>query len=402
MIGFTKFTQFENNLIFKISENHNATAKDGQPPSALEQNSNYYDGFSDCIKEVFRCLTNVEAMDLEQPCFQRLMGHLQGELHFVSENAEGSGSDDNHKDTQNNKCPSATSNSSNGSISSLPSSKTSRDSWRRKRTHENNENSSIQKGTSKEKSAAKRPHVDSDKNSSSDGNGSSTSSATVSSSSKKEKIKVSPCTGCTWDGNGGANSNTGSSSGGSEKEKEVLSSSLKQDTSNMFDKADMDGGQCGPDGTSVNFKWPNHGLDIPIHATPISPRTPYIPNPYTVPTYALHPSGTHYIPVVLHTSFPFPDMNGRLNSAPNGYIAALNYMYMKMGNLQFPYFPPSFPFIPPVNGITGLNGVYNPKHEPVQKQYEPKPSDVNDSTNIGHEHSSTNECTTSDLLSEQC
>lgn len=328
-------------------------------------------------------------MDLEQPCFQRLMGHLQNELQFMREHREGNGSDKNHKDNPNNKFLSVT---SHGNICSLPPSKSSRDSWRRKRTHENNENqSSTQSETSSENSAAKRPHVDS-----SDSNGSSTSSETVSSSSKKEKRKVSLGTGCTsWNENRAAHSNKAGSSVGSEKEKEVSSSALKQESNNMFDSANMDGGGCGTDSAGINCNWPNFGLNMPIQATPLLPRAPYIPNPYTVPTYALHPAGTHYIPVVLHLSVPLPpvpEMNGRLNTVPNGCFAAHNYLRM-----QFPYFPSGFPFAPQVNGIAGLNGVQIPKNESVQKQCESKPRDV-DSTNIRHEHSSANESSTRDLL----
>lgn len=400
VIVFIILMQFVNNLIlstFVIAEIKNATAKDGKPPSAqLELTSNYYNGFSDCIKEVFHCLTNVEAMDLEQPCFQRLMGHLQNELQFMREPAEGGGSENNHKDNQNNKCQSATSKEN---ISSLPPSKSCHESWRHKRTHENSENSSIEHETSSENPVAKRPHLDSDKNSCSDGNGSSTSTESVSSSIKKEKRKVSLGTGCTsWDGNKGAHSNTGGSSVGSDKEKEAIPSSLKQDGSNIFDRANIDGGGCGPESAAVNCNWPNLGLDMPIQATPLLPRTPYMHNPYTIPTYALHPSGTHFIPVVLHLSFPlppFPEMNGRLNSVPNWYFTALNYM--RMGHPQFPSFSTGFPFAPQVNGMVGLNGLQNTKNESVQKQCESKPRDI-DSTNIGHEPSTVNDSATRDLL----
>ncbi|KAL9984687.1 hypothetical protein ACROYT_G007013 [Oculina patagonica] len=370
----------------QLNEKQNATAKDDQPPPSAqpELNSNYYSGFSDCIREVFHCLTNVEAMDLEQPCFQRLMGHLQNELQFMGEHREGNDSDKNHKNNSNNNVSTAT--------TSLPPSKSSRNSWRRKRTHDNSANSSTPSETSSENTAAKRPHVDC-----SDSNGSSTSSETVSSSSKKEKRKVSLGTGCTsWNENrSAAHSNKAGSSVGSEKEKEVSSSALKQESNNMFDSANMDGGGCGTDSAGMNCNWPNLGLDMPIQATPLLPRTPYIPNPYTVPTYALHPAGTHYIPVVLHLSVPlppFPEMNGRLNTVPNGGFGALNYLRM-----QFPYFPSGFPFAPQVNGIAGLNGVQIPKNESVQKQCESKPRDV-DSTNIRHEHSPENESATRDLL----
>ena len=329
-------------------------------------------------------------MDLEQPCFQRLMGHLQNELQFMRETTEVSDSENKRKDNQNSKCLSAT---SKGNFSSLPPSKSCHESWRHKRIHENCESSSIQNETSNENPVAKIPHLDSDKNSCSDGNGSSTSTESVSSSIKKEKRKACLSTG--WDENKGIHSNTGGSSVGSDKEKEAISGSLKQDGSNIFDRStcNMDGGGCGPESAAVNCNWPNLGLDMPIQATPLSPRTPYMPNPYTLPTYALHPSGTHFIPVVLHLSFPLPPFP-EVKSVPNWYFTALNCM--RMGNPQFPYFSSGFPFAPQVNGMGGLNGVQNTKNESVQKQCDSKPRDV-DSTNIGHEPS-VNESATRNLL----
>ena len=66
-----------------------------------EVTPNYCSGFRDCIKEVFHCLTNVEAMDLQQSCFRRLMVHLQHELQLISGNVERSKLDsNNHKTVQ--------------------------------------------------------------------------------------------------------------------------------------------------------------------------------------------------------------------------------------------------------------------------------------------------------------
>lgn len=206
-------------------------------------------------------------MDLEQPCFQRLMGHLQNELQFMRETTEVSDSENNCKDNQNNK---RLSDTSKGNFSSLPPSKSCHESWRHKRIHEDCESSSIQNETSNDNPVAKIPHLDSDKNSCSDGNGSSTSTESVSSSIKKEKRKA--CLGTGWDENKGTHSNTGGSSVGSDKEKEAISSSLKQD-GNIFDRSNMDGGGCGPESAAVNCNWPNLGLDMPIQATPLSPRT---------------------------------------------------------------------------------------------------------------------------------
>ena len=361
--------------------NQDETLKDGQQPTGqTEVTPNYYSGFRDCIKEVFHCLTNVEAMDLQQPCFQRLMGHLQNELQIMAENEEGSESEPDHQgNTPQKKYPGL---NSNGDMDHLMSSKGPHSTWGYKRSHECIESTAAQEEASSSDPPAKRPHVD---DSSTESNESSlyareseSNSSSVGSSeqsSKKEKQKASLGAGNFWVGNESPYSNAESCNAGLEKEKgEGISSS------NIFDKVNVDGSGCVNEGVGGNLKWLNNSVDMPIVATPISPRTPYIPNPYTMPTYALHPSGTHYIPVVLHFNIPLPpspEINGRLNSVPN--IAALNYM--RMGGLHYPYLPYGMPFVPPVpSSITGMNGVRKPKQEPTQKQCESKPREVDSST----------------------
>lgn len=315
-------------------------------------------------------------MDIEQPCFQRLMRHLQIELQVLCKQVDLVGSDDNHKDKY---------------------SKAVLDLWQCKRTHENSENPSSQDKSSSGEPASKRIHRDSDKNSCSDGRGSRFSLGTVSSSSNKEKRKVTMDANCTWDENRSNSANSRGNSSVSSKEKESIPNNFKSESGNNYDKANCDAGGYVPCGVGLNWKWPSHGLDGLIQATPISPRTPYIPNPYTLPTYALHPSGTHFIPVVLHVSIPsppFPDTNGRLNPVPNGYLGAFNQM--RMGYPHFPYFP-GFPFSPQLCGsLTGMTGGQNPKDESRQKQHQSKPQD-SDPLNMNHEHLSVNACTNQEL-----
>jgi len=375
-------------------EDQDAMTRDEQPE--VHANSNYYFGFRDCTKEVFHCLTNVEAMDLQQPCFQRLMGHLRNELQFMSENAEKSELENDNKDMQQNRCLNT---SSNGGADSLLSSKSHYDSWQCKRSHESIASSGTQQEASSSEQSAKRVHIDN----SSDGNGSSESnlssvSGQGSYKSKKEKPNASLGRGNFWVGSGSPYSNIEHYSADAEKEKEEVPSS-----SNMFDRGiNVDGSGCANDGVGADHKWLNNGMAMPMVATPISPRTPYIPSPYTAASYALHPSGTHFIPVVLHLNIPLPppplsELNGRLNSMPNGYMAALNCM--RMGSLPYPYLPygmPGMPFAPYVPGsMTGMNGIRNPKQEPTQKQCESKPREV-DSSTVDLEPSSMNGCSTTD------
>lgn len=338
----------------------------------------------------------MEAMDLQQPCFQRLMCHLQNELKFMFVERGGS-EQGQHLDA-----------SSNGDADNVTSTRGPKTALGCKRSHD-----SVEAGTPQEPhssfSPAKRQHI-SDYNNCSESTlctresdislSSLTPQETMSPSSsgtggnghsKKEKQKAALNGVSFWIGSGSPLSNPESSS---DKEKrEGLSPST-----NMFDKVNGEGGGCVNEAVSGSHKWPNNGLDLPLVATPIPPRTPYIPNPYTVPTYALHPSGTHYIPVVLHMNIAppsLPEMNGSFNPVPN--MAALTFM--RMGGLHYPpYFPYGVPFVPAVSsGINGMNGLHNPKQESTQKQCESKPREVDSSTSVLESHSG-NECSTTDTL----
>ena len=387
-----------------VAECQDVTTTDGQAPSEQsEVNSNYYSGFRDCIKEVFHCLTNVEAMDLQQPCFQRLMCHLQAELQFLPLSAAKSNSlqDDNQQGNQQTKYPST---ACNVDVENSPMSK-SHKTWQSKRSYD----SVSQTGTQQEASSSspKRVHID-DSNEISGDDGLYARGNEGSLDAQQSESNLSSLSHQQSD-----NSLHGSSTQGrvpnetpfSQVESSNADKEKGHSSGSRSDKANVDG--SGNEGPIGNNKLPNSGLDIPIAAIPISPRTPYIPNPYTAATYALHPSGTHYIPVLLHLNIPVPvtppssDMSGC--SAPGGYMAAMNCM--RMGGLQYPYVPCGMPFVPHVpGGVMGMNSIHNAvcKQEPeTQKQCGFKrKKEVDPTTTVDDENisDSVNVCSTTDKI----
>lgn len=355
------------------------TTNEQAPSEQPEVISNYCNGFKDCIKEVFHCLTNVEAMDLQQPCFRRLMGHLQQELQLMSGNSD---------------------ETCNGGTDSSPS-KVGHHSLSCKRTYTGEASSS-------ENFLSKRMREDDPY----DSNGSYRQrpqeierSLSVSCESdhynchfaqettipNKEKSKVSAGVGSSLVRNDSPYSHMESSA--VDKGKDISSNG------NISDR-DVDGSRCGSENSGGNHKLLNSSLDMPFVATPISPRTPYVASPYTAATYALHPSGTHYLPVVLHLPVvpPFAEVKGvRLNSSPNGHMAALNCM--RMGSFQYPCFPYGIPLTP--QSMMGMSGLRNSmgKQEPAesQKQCEAKTKEMDSSSN-DDESTSVNVCSSTDKL----
>ena len=266
-----------------VAECQDVTTTDGQAPTEQsEVNSNYYSGFRDCIKEVFHCLTNVEAMDLQQPCFQRLMCHLQAELQFLPLSAAKSNSlqDDNQQGNQQTKYPST---ASNVDVENSPMSK-SHETWQSKRSY----NSISQTGTQQEASSSspKRVHID-DSNEISGDNGLYARGNEGSLDAQQSESNLSSLSHQQSD-----NSLQGSSTQGrvpnetpfSQVESSNADKEKGHSSGSRSDKGNVDG--SGNEGPIGNNKLPNSGLDIPIAAIPISPRTPYIPNPYTAATYA--------------------------------------------------------------------------------------------------------------------
>ena len=87
-----------------------------------------------------------------------------------------------------------------------------------------------------------------------------------------------------------------------------------------------------------------------VSATPLAVG----PSSYGIPTYALHPAGTHYIPVLLHPNIPLPPMPlaslGSNQMRPSGMPSPFNFGFMNSFNpmhtkgsmpFQLPNLPPS-------------------------------------------------------------
>lgn len=372
-----------------------------------EVTPNYCSGFRDCIKEVFHCLTNVEAMDLQQSCFRRLMVHLQHELQLISGNVERSKLDsNNHKTVQgkNHHIP------YNGGGDKLSSLKLPSHALSCKRSHETS--NSVAEPCSSENLMSKRmrQEISFGKNGSGhcprpqgvensfgqfpneNGDRPRCSSLQESAISRKEKPKASDGVENAWVRNDSPYSQL-----------ESYASERKDGVSNgnVSERPDTDGSRSENDSSNGNHKLFGGGQDLPLLATPISPRTPYVPSPYTVATYALHPSGTHYLPVVLQLPVvpPFAEMKGRLNSTPNGSVAAMNGM--RMGNLQYPYFPYGIPLAPQVAGnMMAMNNLRSTlcKQEPEsQKRCDVKPKEMESSCN-DDENASVNVCSSTEKL----
>lgn len=287
---------------------------------------NHFGGYKDCTEEVFRFLVNVEAMDMQQPCFQRLMAHLRHQIQLMAESSSEVSSkgkvnaENGKRPTSKRSFPGTTSSSSSTSSST-------------------GERSGSGGGGGKAKRARLHGHHSSS---------SSGSKATPSRSS-----------------NGNLTSNSSDNENSSENSRENQSDSaicldddLSEIPGNSGKEAENGSGSTGSNGsTNRNGDSSSH----PTHPFPsmlsqgsnIPLRTPFLPPPYTMPTYALHPAGTHYIPVVLHpniplavpqaTAFngtgqmPFPTMPpgagvfGMPPQVPNGF------------GFPFPYFHPGMP-----------------------------------------------------------
>ena len=319
----------------------------------VELTPKYFSGFSDCIKEVFHCLTNVEAMDLQEPCFQRLMGHLGSHLQFLVSTEEGQTGKQNKHDKGGSKGCDCVKATSDERVKSLLSS-TKDDCCSRKRTADADQDSDDTFGDNTGK-RIKTVNLDLDENSIKNDSCSLDSS---SNSPKEESGSDSLCTNVCM-GNGSNFSDGGGSSCGSEKRKGRVLPELPH-PSKLDDKVSFNDGSVSMGG---NIPLSRLGLDFPLHATPISPRAPYIPNSFCVPTYALHPAGTHFIPVLLHPGLlvrPFSDVNGCASAAvPN---------YPRLGGLQYPFLASSFSLFPHANAFKGTNGLPYTKDDSSKKQ----------------------------------
>lgn len=254
---------------------------------------NHFGGYKDCTEEVFRFLVNVEAMDMQQPCFQRLMAHLRHQIQLMVESND----------------PEATLKS-----------KVTTESGKRMASKRN-----FQGTTS---------------------SSSSTSSSTGKGSANGGKIKRARLHGHlggsnatpSQSSNGNTTSNSSDNENGSDNTRETQSDSaicLEDDLPEIPGNSgkEAENGNTA-NGSNENASRGGHSNGHPTHPLPsmlsqgnnIPLRTPFLAPPYTMPTYALHPAGTHYIPVALHPNIPLPVPSA---SAFNG-----------SGSMPFPTVPP--------------------------------------------------------------
>lgn len=240
---------------------------------------NHFGGYKDCTEEVFRFLVNVEAMDMQQPCFQRLMAHLRHQIQLLAEsssegmNSKGKVSTENGKRNTSKRSFQGTISSSSSTSSSTGERSGSGSGGKAKRARLHTHHSSNNKGQS----------------SSSNGNSTSGGSSDNDNSSDNARENQSDSAICLEDdlaeipGSSGKEDDSGNRTNGSSVSSGTTSRSVNETSSSA---------------TSCPSMLPQ-GSNIPL-------RAPFMLPPYAAPTYALHPAGTHYIPIVLHPSVPVP------------------------------------------------------------------------------------------------
>lgn len=238
---------------------------------------NHFGGYKDCTEEVFRFLVNVEAMDMQQPCFQRLMAHLRHQVQLMAESCSEVSSKCKVS-TESGKCPASkrsfqgttSSSSSTSSSGGERSGSGSGGKAKRARLHGHHSSSSGSKVTQSRSISGNSTFNSSDnENSSGNSRGNQSDSAIC----LDDDLSEIP-------GNSGKEPENGNGSNGSSG------------NTNR-------GGESSGHPTAPFPSMLPQGSNVPL-------RTPFLAPPYTLPTYALHPAGTHYIPVVLHPNIPLP------------------------------------------------------------------------------------------------
>ena len=247
---------------------------DGESKDVEVKPVTHFGGYKDCTEEVFRFLVNVEAMDMQQPCFQRLMAHLRHQIQLMAESKvspKGKSSGDGGKRATSKRSFQGTTSSSSSTSSS------------------NGERSGSGSG-GKAKRARHGHH-----SSSGDGLPSSSSNGNTSNSSDNE--------------NSSENSRENQTDSAICLDEEM--SEIQGNSGKEAENGNRTNGN-GIKGTNGNRGGDTNGSSVPTfpsmlpQAGNIPLRTPFLPPPYTLPTYALHPAGTHFIPVVLHPNIPLP------------------------------------------------------------------------------------------------
>ena len=256
---------------------------------------NHFGGYKDCTEEVFRFLVNVEAMDMQQPSFQRLMAHLRHQVQLMAEpctkaSSKGKVSAESGKHPASKRSFQGTTSSSSSTSSSAGERSGSGGKAKRPRLHGHHSSSSGSKLTQNRSINGNSTSNSSDNENSSDNSRENQSDSAICLDDDLSEIP----------GNSGKESENGNGTNGS--------------SGNTNRAGESSGHPTAPFPSMLP-----QGNNVPL-------RTPFLAPSYTTPTYALHPAGTHYIPVVLHPNIPLPVPPG---PAFNG-----------TGAMPFPTIPP--------------------------------------------------------------
>lgn len=300
----------------------------------------HFGGYKDCTEEVFRFLVNVEAMDMQQPCFQRLMAHLRHQIQLLAEsnsevfNSKGKVSTESVKRTASKRSFQGNSSSSSSTSSSM------------------GEKSGSGKGGKAKRARLHAHHSSNNKVQSSSSNGNSTATSSDNdNSSDNARDTQSDSAICLDD-------DLAEISGSSQKEDE---------NGNRTNGSRVRGATTGTNGNETGPSAPSipsmllQGGNIPL-------RSPFLAPPYAIPTYALHPAGTHYIPIALHPSVPLPPspmFNSTAGQLPFGMMPPASGGGFGMPSqlpfgFPFPYVPPGIPpygYQAPPMGFPFFNGL---------------------------------------------
>lgn len=296
----------------------------------------HFGGYKDCTEEVFRFLVNVEAMDMQQPCFQRLMAHLRHQIQLLAESntevlkSKGKINMESGKRTVFKRSFQGNVSSSSSSSSSMGGQSGGGGKVKRTRLHAHHSSNKVQ-------------------SSSSNGNSTSASSDNENSSDNARENQSDSAI-CLDD-------DLAEISGNSPKEDEngnrTNGSSVNSATNSR------NGNETGTSAASTPSMLLQGG-NIPL-------RAPFLAPPCSIPTYALHPAGTHYIPIVLHPSVPLPptptfNSTGQLpfGMMPPASGGGFGMPTQLPFGFPFPYVPPgisSYGYQAPPMGFPFFNGL---------------------------------------------
>ena len=306
-----------------ISDETRNPSQAAKQDEVAKSKPDHFGGYKDCTEEVFRFLVNVEAMDMQQPCFQRLMAHLRHQIQLLMESRSDLVSKGKNNGKTNGKMSNgnrtALKRKSNGTMSSSSSSASS--------SMEETSNGSGSSSGGKAKRA--RVHNDSSKEASSSSNGHSTCSSGSSdneNSSDNSREHLSDSAICLDD----------------ELVDMPRNTSKETSTRSGINRSSVNIGSTNRNENSTNSS--SHGPSMLLQGPNLPLRGPFIPTPYALPTYALHPAGTHYIPIVLHPSIPPPPSVS--HQMPCGMMPPANGTFglppqpQGMFGLPFPYMHP--------------------------------------------------------------